>query len=707
MSRARAVMGWLVLLGVACGGCTSSSKSPRMEKNLNAAGWKFIRQDVDDAAAIKFDDSKWQAVTLPHTWNLADGSDGGNNYYRGPAWYRLKLNVPQNDAGKLMFLRFNGATLVSDVWVNGRKIGQHRGGFAAFCYDVTSALRPGGLNVIAVRVDNSKNDDVTPLSGDFTIFGGLYRDVKLLTLDPLHISPMDDASSGLYLKPTNISDASADVMVTAKLRNARGRSRVARVDFVATDRDGKQVAKASTMQPISPGATADAIAKLTIPQPHQWTGRPDPYLYRVTAEVYDDERLTDRVTQPIGLRTFDVDSERGFVLNGKPYPLHGVNRHQEVAGKGWAATPRDVDADYRFITEMGCTTVRLPHYQHDEYEYALCDKLGLVVWAELAQVDVMGKSPAYAENAKQQLRELIKQNYNHPSICFWSLWNEVRAKRSEGIDAKLTRELNDLAHDLDSSRPTVTASERQPKDPVNWISDVAAFNKYFGWYTGTADEWGPRLDEFRAASPGKAMAVSEYGGGASVHHHELNPTTHPKPAGDWHPEEWQAIVHEKAYAAMKDRPWLWGTFLWCMFDFSSDGRHEGDRLGINDKGLVTFDRSTRKDAFYFYKANWTSEPFVHLCETRFNPRPAVASDVKVYSNCDNVELFVDKQSLGKRSGDNGVFVWQDVAFNEGNHHVRAVGRHGGKSVKEEFTWRAAANVTTRPTTQPATTRAAE
>jgi beta-galactosidase len=486
--------------------------------------------------------------------------------------------------------------------------------------------------------------------------------------------------------------------MTVKLHNASAGPRTARVVYTVTDAGGETVARVTRDSSLDAGAGADVVASVTLDRAHLWNGRLDPYLYRVTAAVYDGGRLVDRVVQPLGLRFFEVDPERGVILNGKPYPLHGVNRHQEVGPRGWAARPADVDADYRFITEMGCTAVRLPHYQHDPYEYGLCDRLGLILWAELAQVDVMGKSPQYAENAKQQLRELIKQNYNHPSIFFWSLWNEVRFKKeNQAHDMELTRALNDLAHQLDSSRPTVTASERKPDDPMNWLPDVSSFNKYWGWYYDTPQDWGRKLDEFRAAAPkDQPIGVSEYGAGASVRDHEANPTTRPRPAAvPFHPEEWQNVVHEAAYGAMKDRRWVWGTFLWCMFDFSSDGRHEGDHLGRNDKGLVTFDRKTRKDAFYYYKANWSDEPFVYITSRRFTPRPTGPAEVKVYSNCDSVELFLGGKALGSRTGTNGVFVWPGVELAAGKNDVRAVGRRGGKTVDDRCTWTASPDASPR------------
>jgi beta-galactosidase len=366
-----------------------------------------------------------------------------------------------------------------------------------------------------------------------------------------------------------------------------------------------------------------------------------------------------------------------------------------------------VTRDYEIIREMGCTGVRLAHYQHPSYEYSLCDQLGLVTWAELALVNRIGPPSAFADNARQQLRELIKQNYNHPSICFWSLWNELGPRDQIVLpeQTKVLNSLNDLAHQLDPKRLTTAASHLPTDNPVHLIPDVIAFNKYFGWYSGTAEDWAAELDKMRSIVPGDhAIGISEYGAGASIKQHEARPTTRPRTGGAWHPEQWQNLVHEQAWAAMKDRPWLWGTFLWVMFDFASDGRSEGDQFGINDKGLVTRDRRVRKDAFYLYKANWSDEPFVHITSRRFSPRRAGPAEVKVYSNCESVELFVNGRSLGRKTAADHVFVWPDVKLSSGKAKLRALGVFGGnrgKEPRDEVAWQVSPSAATRlGTTQP-------
>ena len=427
------------------------------------------------AQTASFDDSKWQRVHLPHTWNALDGQDGGNNYYRGPGWYRRRLHVDTGDLRKSIFLHFDGAALVTDVYVNGLSAGQHRGGFGAFCFEVTNLLHPG-TNVIAVRVDNTHVDDVPPLSGDFTVFGGLYRDVHLLKLNPLSISPTDDASPGVYLRQTHVTRDKADIDVFTKLRTAYATPQDVSVECKILDAGGHNVA--SSIDNVTVSGDTDSRSRLTLIEPHLWQGIADPYLYHAVVEVTRNGKVLDRVTQPLGLRYYSVDPDNGFFLNDRHYPLHGVNVHQDFWNMGWAITPKQIAINYKLISEIGATVVRLAHYQHPDFEYSECDRRGIVVWAELAMVNRIRPNPAFEENAKQQLRELIKQNYNHPSICFWSLYNELGSKEN----ADFVRELNDLAHQLDGTRLTTAAVSNRVENPLNWIPDITGINRYFGWY---------------------------------------------------------------------------------------------------------------------------------------------------------------------------------------------------------------------------------
>ncbi|HSV15069.1 MAG TPA: glycoside hydrolase family 2 TIM barrel-domain containing protein, partial [Tepidisphaeraceae bacterium] len=556
----------LLLMAMAVG-CSAApaANSPRKDVLLRD-GWAFIRQDVPAAQSPQFDDSRWQRIALPHTWNAHDGQDGGNDYYRGRGWYRLHLNVDAADLRKQLFLRFEAASLVAQVYLNGQFAGTHRGGFAAFCFNVTPLLHAGD-NVVAVCVDNSHFDDIPPHSGDFTICGGLYRNVHLLALNAVNITPTDDGSPGVYLRTLDLAETSANVQATVKLHNDGDGTQSIVAACAIKDASGATVATAQAQQTIAARSAADAMLSLVIPHPHLWNGRADPYLYQAVVELKRGSEVLDRVVQPLGLRQYRIDPQAGFFLNGRSYPLRGVCVHQDYLNKGWAIAPADIDTNYRLINELGASAVRLAHYQHPDYEYAVCDRSGVVVWAELPMVNRIGDTAAFSENAKQQLRELIKQNYNHPSICFWSLFNELGPRTR--TDWQLVSQVNELAHDLDADRPTVAASHLPVGIPVNWIPDLIAFNRYFGWYSGTIADWPRELDALHAARPDRAIGISEYGAGASVNQHQDRMTTRPSTKGPWHPEEWQALVHEAAYRAIQQRPWLWGTFVWVMFDFAS------------------------------------------------------------------------------------------------------------------------------------------
>ena len=664
------------------------------------ARWKFLRDDAAGAEQPNFDDSAWQTVSLPHTWNALDGEDGGNNYHRGPAWYRTHIRFTPDGSngvpavvGKSVFLRFDAASSVADVYVNGKQAGEHKGMFAAFCFDVTRLIDPQGDNVIAVRVDNTNRPDVPPLTADFTFFGGLYRRAHLLILNPVSISPVVDASPGVFVKQTKVANASADAEATVCLRNA-GPAPVQRTVTVEV-RDASGARAAFAQRDVTVSDATSITLPIHVENPHLWNGRKDPYLYTVRVSLLDGTRVEDIVDQPLGFRYFRCDPDQGFFLNGQPYPLHGVNRHQDRIDMGWAITPVQQSEDFSLIMEMGCTGIRLAHYQHAQEFYDLCDHGGLLVWAEACMVNGVTPSQAFDDTALEQVRELIHQNFNHPSICFWSIYNELgnsdhgsaaqRAQQRKDQVA-IVKQLNDLAHQLDDSRPTTAASDHaQVSNDLNKITDVLGVNAYHGWYGGKPTDWPTALDTLHKNYPQKPLAISEYGAGASIHDHEANPPQ-PKTTSHWHPEEWQCIVHEDAWDAMRQRPWLWGTFLWCMFDFASDGRHEGDHDGINDKGLVSYNRKVKKDAFYFYKANWSDDPFVYITDRRFTPRPSGEGPAKIYSNCDEVVLSVNGVSLGIQEGDaDHIFRWPDLKLKQGENQITAAGTRDGKTYQDACT----------------------
>lgn len=681
MSLSMQALGCCVFILLASFGCAGRSDQAVLRSTcVLQSGWRFISGDAPGASRTQFDDSQWQSISVPHTWNTDDGHDGANDYYRGVGWYRIKIPINDLHPDQNLFLRFEGAALVTQVFLNEKFVGEHHGGFSAFCFDITQFVHPGE-NVLAVRVDNARHEDVPPLSGDFTIFGGIYRNVQLISKPAVHISPVDDASSGVYLRQLEVSRERAKVEILAKLRNTSALMR--RVEVVADIRDaqGRAVARASRSYDILANSVLDAIDNVEIKAPRLWDGVRDPYLYQASVRIMYEGQIIDAVTQPLGLRFYLIDTAKGLLLNGTPYPFRGVNLHQETYGKGWAGTKEDRERDYAMIREMGCTGVRMSHYQHDAGEYEICDRDGLVVWDELALVNEITPSNAFAQCARQQLTEQIKQTYNHPSILVRGLFNEINISTGDPR-WNLVRELNELSHALDGSRPTCAASNLGLDHESIRIPDVIAFNRYWGWYSDRPEDWESKLEEIRRRVPDRPFGISEFGAGASVLQHEI-PPRRPVANGQWHPEEWQNHFHECAWKAQSRRKDLWCNLIWVMFDFAAAGRNEGDWPGRNDKGLVTADRGTRKDSFYFYKANWSNQPFVYITSRRFNPRPAGEYDVKVYSNCRSVQLTVNGVNFGSRDGDCGVFVWKNVLLKRGSNVITAQGDDHSDSIRWE------------------------
>jgi beta-galactosidase len=656
--------------------------SPRTDVNIDD-GWRFIRMDVTGAEAPAFVDTAWMAVTLPHTWNAADGQDGGG-YYRGIGWYRRHVNVPAAYAGRSVYIQFDAASLVADVYVNGTLAGQHRGGFAAFRFDLTALLHAGD-NVVAVRVSNAAFPDVPPLSGDFTFFGGLYRDVHLVVVDKVRVDLDDLGSPGVFLTPSSVSATSANLRVLVKLKNADVAEHAVDVQATVMDAGGRPVANANVSRTLAAGAADTATLDLTLASPHLWNGRADPYLYAVDVSVGVAGELRDLVRQPLGFRSFALDPNTGFSLNGQHLDLHGVNRHQDRIGKGWAISSADQDADMALVMELGATAIRLAHYQHAQYFYDLSDRNGLVVWTELAMVNSVANTPAFTANARQQLTELIRQSYNHPAIAFWGIGNEVL---DVPVDPNpLLMALHDLARTEDPSRLTTFAANLGDNNAVNWHTDTVGFNKYYGWYYGTRADLGPWADNIHRTYPTRSIGISEVGAGASINLHAESPAPAIPVAADQHTEEYQALFHESSWAALQARPFIWGKFVWSMFDFASDGRNEGDTPGRNDKGLVTFDRVTRKDAFFFYKANWSNQPFVYIASRRFTPRTTATTSVKVYSNAATVTLAVNGSALPAVTSANHVFVWPNVGLAVGGmNHLTASATVGGTAVTDSVDW---------------------
>jgi beta-galactosidase len=687
-----------VVLGAAMGMACAESEAPsatppaasqRQTLEL-ATGWKFARHDIIVSAKT----TDWKPVSVPHTWNAIDGANGlaadpqyPEGYYRGPGWYARNLDVPKEWKGRRVFIRFEGVSLVADVFVNDIPVGQHRGGFAAFCFEITPFLRFDGKDTLKVRADNSRAYDVAPLSGDFTVFGGIYRPVKLIATDAVCISPLDHASSGVFLTVKELKKESALVEVKALISGTPGATADG-FQIEIADADGKVVGMTKTRGVMD--MTNSLVETLTIPRPHLWQGRKDPYLYSATVRVIRDGKPVDEVTQPLGIRTVSLKPDRGFFLNGEPYALHGVNWHQDYPANGWATTDAERDSDFAMIKELGATTIRLAHYQQAAHVHDLCNRAGIIVWQEVPLVDAVSAAPQFLENARQQLTEMILQGWNHPSIGMWGLFNEIDASWGTVKCAStppIIASLQKLAKELDPSRPTVAASLPQDANEKHRIPDGMAWNIYPGWYSKQPEDATGMIEKYSGQLGGRKIAISEYGAGSNPAQFHEGKLEQPNAGGPFHPQEWQNHFHERLWAQLKDNPHLWGTWIWVMFDFAVDKRNEGSQAGLNDKGLVTRDRKIKKDTFYFYKANWNPEPMVYITSRRATPRRLAATEVTAYSNCDAVELKLNGKSLGTARPD-GIKVarWESVTLQPGRNTVEAVAHTNGKQITDSCEW---------------------
>lgn len=636
-------------------------------------GWRFLRADAPGAGAADFDDAAWAPVRLPHSWNAVDGEAGGH-FYRGPGWYRRELRLPAAALASRHFLQFDGAALRAEVWINGQRAGHHDGGYAAFRIDVSGLLREG-RNVLAVRVDNATAKHVVPLGGDFTVFGGLYRGVKLLAVPAAHFDLLDDGGPGVYVSTGDVTADRAQLTVRARVRNDGGEARRLALRLHLHDAAGRRVALDEQPLQAAPQTTLDAEQAWTVPSPRLWQGQADPHLYTLTAELLDGAAVLDTVTLPVGLRSVRIDPQRGLLLNGKPYAVHGVNLfHSGRPGQGLAVSDAQIDEDFRILADLGVTGLRFVHFQHPQRAYDNADRAGLLVWTELPLNAAMDEGPEFRVNLQQQLRELVKQNHHHPSVFTWGLGNEVY--RSDEPVVRLLADVNRWAHELDASRPTSYAHCCAPDDhAMARQTDLIGFNRYYGWYDGEFGDFAKWLDRVHAGQPERPMSVAEYGAGASVLHQQ-DPPQRPKPTDRWHPDQYQALFHEAYWPAIAARPWLWGSFVWVGFDLASAGRNEGDRPGINDKGLVTYDRQQRKEAFLYYQAQWSRQPVMHIASRRVTPRTAGPVDVKVYANGRSAVLNVNGVDLPVQAVQGGIARWPGVTLQPGRNRLQARADNG-------------------------------
>jgi beta-galactosidase len=677
-----------------------------------ADGWRFKQADgLSGVEAPEFDDATWSKISVPHTWNRI-GNAGmerapETNSVQGAGWYRLWFAAPATARGRRSFLEFDGVSEVADVWLNGRHVGRHEGAFSRFRLDVTDMLRAGGRNVLVVKADNSRPQpgsttaNVYPLTGDFFVFGGIYRSVSLIVTDPVHVDMMDFGGPGLYARASSISSNIAIVHIAGQLMNDGAPRRGVGVEIAIEDAAGHVAAASKETVDLSNGERTVA-SDLHVANPHLWRGVDDPYLYHMTLTLRAKSgAVLDRVTQPLGLRTMRFDRDKGFFLNGEHLFLKGASRHQDRPVKGWAISHADQDEDFAIFADMGANAMRLPHYQYDQYAYDLADAHGFVVWTEIplvseASFDGLPPNPALIANARQQLTELIRQNFNHPSIAVWSIANEIdlKAIKRDGPSkvAGLLRDLDQLAHREDPTRPTTLAdcceqSGSPERDKLVGLTDTVGYNRYFGWYYGKPSDLGALLDSAHREHSESPIAVSEYGAGAALTQHTDDPLGGPiNPHGRPHPEEVQDWYHEKSWEQLKDRSYLWGAFIWNMFDFSSDERLEGDLTDINEKGLVSYDRKVRKDAFYFYRANWNPQPTLHLVGRRYVDRPYGVIDVKAYSNAREARLLLNGTDVGATPCAGGICLWTAVHLTPGSNMLLAKADFGGTTVSDALRW---------------------
>lgn len=629
--------------------------------NLNK-DWKFIQKDAGLPNSLPTD---WTSVDLPHTWNAVDGHDGNGSFDRGTYWYAKTFATPkQAFGGNRVFVEILAAGQQATVYVNGTEVVYHEGGYSTFRADVTDLCKEDGENLLVVACSNERKESVYPQSADFTFYGGLYRGVNIISVPDAHFDLEYYGGPGIQVTPTpcDCGGAMFDIVTYTK-----GIDENFTVLYSICDAEGKEVA--GGCRPAD-----DTKIKLFVPDAKKWE-IDDPYLYTVTALLQRRNEAFDEVSARVGVRSFSCDPDKGFIINGKETPLRGVSRHQDMLYKGNALSKADHYHDAELIKELGANTIRLAHYQHNQYFYDACDEMGFVVWAEIPFISVMNKDPEAHQNCISQMKELIIQNYNHPSICFWGISNEILIG---GISEQLVenhKELNELVKELDPTRLTTIAhvSMTPIESPLHHITDVISYNHYFGWYGGKMEENGPWMDNFHKVHPDLCLGLSEYGCEGIVTYHG------PNPACKDYSEEYQALYHEHMAKMLDERPWIWSSHVWNMFDFGCAARDEGGVAGRNNKGLVTMDRKTKKDSYYIYKAYWNKAPMVHICGRRYAQRAGETTEIRVYSNQPTVTLYLNGEKAEEKSAEK-VFVFT-VALAEGQNIV--VAEAGG--VKDSIT----------------------
>lgn len=640
--------------------------------------WKFIHEDRALQNEMP-EDGIW--VTLPHTWNAVDGHDGHaidipsadwssgdlsgevqEHYDRGAYWYYRTFETPKQPLpGGQVYLEIPAAGLMATVYVNGHEVVHHEGGFSAFRANITDCCKNVGENLLAIHVSNKYQSNVYPQHADFTFYGGLYRGVKLICVSGTHFDLDYYASDGVKVTPRP-SENGAGVFAMESF--VSGDNADFTIQYQIFDADGNEAGLAVT-------DCTDTKTEIVVEDVHLWSPL-EPYLYTVKAQLLRRNEIYDEVIIRSGVRSFSCDPQQGFIFNGKPMPLRGVSRHQDLLYKGNALTREEHFRDAHIIKDLGANAIRLAHYQHSQDFYDACDEVGFVVWAEIPFITIMNKDPKAHDNAMLQMRELIIQNYNHPCICFWGLSNEVLLAGKDNPQLiENHKQLNALVKSLDRTRLTTIAHvSNTPEDSqLHDVSDVEAYNHYFGWYVGSVRDNGPWLDAYHQAHPDRCIGISEYGAEGILTYHSSQPESKD------YTEEYQALYHEEMARVFAKRPWVWCSFVWNMFDFGAAARNEGGVAGRNNKGLVTMDRKIKKDAYYIYKAYWNPEPMVHICGKRYAKRDGETTQIRVYSNLPEVSLYVNGKLVETKSADK-VFEFTVSLTLDRNSIVASAGKDG-------------------------------
>lgn len=647
--------------------------------------WEFSKCTSTDVDSLI---QNWKNITIPHTWNAKDMQEG-KDFYEGYALYKNTFTAPKEWNGKRVFIRFEGVGQVAEVYVNDRYLGKHEGSYAAFVFDLSYDLEYGKKNKIVIKVNNVASKRIIPTRHSlFGIYGGIYRPASLIITNKTNISTTDYASSGIYITQKNVSKEKADIKIATKLESIeKGLSNII-LESVIYDHKGQKVDKIQTKILMSPQGRKVFYQEFNLNNPHLWHGKKDPYLYKVVVSLKDENSIIiDQVTQPLGIRKFEVKGGDGFYLNNEKYSLHGVSRHQDWFDHGNALSNWQHDKDLELINEIGATTIRLAHYQQSKYFYHKCDSLGFIVSAEIPFVQRITNEEH--SNAKLQMEELVKQNFNHPSIYTWGLHNEVKSKKPSDFGMTLTRDLNEIAKSIDPDRLTISVNGHGHMDHAdNKNADIQGMNRYYGWYYGQVGDIKNWVETLKKNYPDHAVILSEYGAGANIDHQVEEAPEKVGYRDQFFPESYATRFHEIQWGDIANQDYLIGSYVWNMFDFGLPLWSRGGVPARNHKGLVTYDRKNKKDSFYWYKANWNDEPMVYISDRRATQRTKVSTDIHVYCNTSNLKLKIDgKRHPSFEKGKTNVhYIFKDVQLKKGENKIEATaGRK--KNISDHVIWK--------------------